>query len=208
MSLFARLSELPEGHAECRTDFDKRYTNTYMIDYSEEKPKVLLNRGLDGGTIHFRMKNTTSYLIDGRKDHPIEPFMPKPGYYNSKMNILYIYKTPNRQWKRSFSSGIYRVNNELATDKNNWFDIIEGILDNKYVHLDMISNELFSKFAITPQFAVKPDCHLYYKEFIIGKMNFQKYQINLLEPELKQEIVDFFKHHGVYKWKLNLTPQE
>lgn len=209
MSLFARLSELPNGHADERNDFDKRFNHTYLINYEKkEKPEVLLNRGLDGYYVHFRRKSGETYVVDGRKDFPIEPFMPKTGYYNSNLNLFYIYKTPARQWKRSICSSIYRINTELTIHKDNWYDLIEGILNKQYVHIDYINNPLFSKYAITPNFAVKPDLNLYYKEHVIASINFQSKEIKLMEQELKQELLDFFKHHGIYKWKLNLTPQE
>ena len=208
MSLFARLSELPDDHPDQRGDFDKRYLLTYMVNNIGKTPEIVLYRNREDWKCILNKLDGDRLYIDGRKDCDIQPFMPKPGYYNSDLNLLYIYKTPNRQWKRSFCSGIYKIINNIGTEKERWHIFAQAILEAKYLELDHIVSPLMSKYAITRHFAINEDCILHYKKHPIALLNFNHMEIQLIEPELKQELMDFFKYNRITKWKLNPTMPE
>ena len=72
--------------------------------------------------------------------------------------------------------------------------------------------KLFANVAINKHFLINTDTNgetrLFYKEYSIGSLDFDKKEVTLLQKQLKQEVLDLFKYTGIKTWMLNLTATE
>lgn len=211
MNILSRLTDLPEHHENRAEDFDRRYQHTYMIHTGTPIPRPVLYLGREGSSLHFQFTDGSSHIINGNQDdNSIQPFLPQVGYYNKLGNPFYLYKNPSRQWKRSFCNGIYAVMGTRLEPRNIWGTYAECILKQEYAHLDEITNPLFTNIALNRKYAIQPKTSgaavLLYKQYEIGTLDFSRKEVCLLQPALRQELQDLFKHSGVTKWNLKLTP--
>src|SRR5574343_109144 len=108
ISVFAKLTDLPEGHEQIVNDFSKRYYRTYMVLNGEI---VLIQENTANELYYDKMigGNITRQVINIRDINSLEIFLPEIGYYNTAVGLIYIYKQPKRQWQRSFSRNIYAI---------------------------------------------------------------------------------------------------
>jgi len=205
----AKLTDLPEGHEGIRTDFDKRYTNTYMVDVVDNKPRIVFFIGCDANSYHFRdvlTDNTTIYTK--QSDVNITPFLPGVGYYNVQGIPMYLYKVPQKQWKRSFCTSIYvtpTLPGRYNTDPR-WKALAVEALHPSYAHLDEISKKIFSFVAVSKKFAIQQDeqsnINLLYRQYVVGRLDFNLRTITVVQPIFLQEIQDLLKYTGVQTWNL------
>jgi len=210
MSLYAKLTDLPDGHAQQKDEFDRRYQGTHLLQTVGNTRRTLYVIGRDGRFIHTRLDNEETFLIDGTTPQPeIDVFLPQVGYYNKQGTAFYLVKRPSRQWRRSFCAGIYAIQGIPYEPRQGITQFAECIAQQQYAKLDEIINPLFANVAINSKYAIRTNAQnrstLLYKQYEIGFLDFQKKEVILQQPSLLQEVRDLFKYTGTEKWKLNAT---
>lgn len=86
-------------------EFDKKFGNTYCLVNGRIETIAFLRNG----SLLTRYKEENCLY---NEDTPvtIEPFLPETGLYqNGSTQLYYLYRIPNRQWKKSFHTENYRV---------------------------------------------------------------------------------------------------
>jgi len=212
MNFLAKLTDLPEGHEYIRSDFEKRYLNTYLVETLNGKQRIVFFIGNDRETWHFRdciTNETTIYRANAEVD--MVPFLPQVGYYNIHGKPIYIFKNPQKQWKRSFCNSIYTTDatqmERGRTDNTiTWKEYALEMLHPVYAHLDELTKKLYAYVALNRMFALqaneKGQHNLVYRQYVVGCLNFKERTIKVLQPTFLQEIQDLLKHTGVQTWKL------
>ena len=205
---WSRLTDLPNGHRDIFADLDKRYKRTYLL--RENKEVVYYYENYDDRNIVMKPRKGGSYLLSNVDVTDIKPFLPKVGYYNLPTGPVYLIKSPDRQWKRSFSPNIYQILGATRDDlahipQSGWWDIAEQSLNPSYAHMDHISIELFANVAISPNFAVqkvnnKPT--LIYRQLPVAVLDFNKRTVIVTHKTFQQEILDLFKYTGIVTWNI------
>jgi len=214
MTFLSRLTDLPEGDDGLYADFDKRYLNTYLQlnDGGTRRPIYYIGR--EGACLHlqdFTKADTILWRAATKPDLDIQPLLPAVGYYNVGGTPAYLYKVPQKQWKRSMCAGIYSGPNRNAFGARTeleraWQALAIEVMKPTYAKLDEITRKLFSYVALTPKFAVQEDnkhrMSLLYRQYVVGELLFDKKEVRLLQPALQQEVLDLFKYTGVKEWTL------
>ena len=205
MSTLSKLTDLPDNDPQQRHDFERRYVSTYIL--VDGVPAYC--RGFDGNTIIFYDMKGESFLWDTKKepDKDVKPFLPETGYYNVAGVVTYLYKYPQRQWRRSFCVGLYTSDTYIIREGvGNIRQLVKDIIAEVYTSLDSITNPLFARVALNKKFAVNSNedniATLYYRKFPIATLDFTTFTVNLTAPTMKQEVLDLFKYTGVTKWKI------
>ena len=203
MSTLSKLTDLPDNDPQQRHDFERRYVSTYIL--VDGVPAYC--RGFEGNTIIFYDMKGGSFLWDTKKepDKDVKPFLPETGYYNVAGVVTYLYKYPQRQWRRSFCGGLYNSDLYPIRDGAQMRDIVREIYKNVYTSLDSVCHPLFARVAINKEFAVKTSdgvSRLYYRNYAIATLDFSDFRVKLTAPEMLQEVIDLFKYTGVTKWKI------
>lgn len=212
MSIFAKLTDLAEQHLQTTEDFNRRYNETYLLYQEKDKaPEIVYCDALRGSWIRIYRNREQLIEVNGNADDVIlTPYLPKVGYYNTPEGPIYLYKSPKKQYRRSFCNGIYITaaprRNGVNIARVDWNAIAQATFKQEYVHLDEITNKLFANIAISPEFVVtannKGIATLLYKRYEIAQMDFNSREIRVIQPKLQQEICDYFKYNGVQTWKL------
>jgi len=211
MNCFAKLTDLPETSDLIRSDFEKRYLNTYMRQTIDSKERIVYFIGFDGSNAHFRDSQSGKTAIHSiREDVALDTFLPNVGYYNVMGRPMYLYKNPQKQWKRSFCNSIYVTDapgmNGRQDNATAWRDIALEVMKPVYAHLDELTKKLYAYVALTKKFAIAADpqgnMNLLYRQYTVGRLDFASHIITVLQPTLKQEIMDLLKYTGVTTWKL------
>lgn len=214
MSLLHKLTDLPDNHRDQMSDMERRYHGTFLI--KTDNNLVLQYAGADRTQLHFNDPQTGKTLIvDGHQEHPIEPFLPKIGYYNIKGVPYYLVKIPQRQWKRSFCSAIYAI---LDNDGNNTYSrsfssaAVPFLAKPEYASLDQISSSLFANIAVSRNFAILKTndnvATLVFRKYKIGILDFESRTVLVSQASLMQEVLDLFKSTRIITWKLRQTNTE
>lgn len=204
MSTLSKLTDLPDNDPQQRHDFERRYVSTYIL--VDGVPAYC--RGFDGNTIIFYDMKGESFLWDTKKepDKDVKPFLPETGYYNVAGVVTYLYKHPQRQWRRSFCSGLYTTDTiSLREGTGNIRAIIRELMAPMYVTLDNLLSPVFARVALNKQFAVRTIddvATLFYRNYPIATLDFNTFTVKLTAKTMKQEVLDLFKYTGVTKWKI------
>ena len=212
MSTCAKLTDLPDGHELQTQDFDKRYQNTYLL--VEGTPMEFIGR--EGIKYHFQdtTKQNKPYIwnVKEKPNLDIVPFLPAIGYYNVGGVPIYLYKVPQKQYKRSFCSSIYTsssINRGLTTRTDQataWKPIVLEAANPTYALLDEIVKPIFAYVALNRQFAIQTNAtnglNLIYRQYQIGELDFKEKCIQVFQPTFYQEVQDLLKYTGVRKWNL------
>ena len=203
MSTLFKLTDLPDNDPKQRHDFERRYVGTYML----VNGVPCYCRGVDGSTIIYLDIHGNAVTWDVKKDPEadVTVYLPKTGYYNVDGNVLYLYKHPQRQWRRSFCGGLYNSDLYPIRDGAQTRTIVREIYKNVYTSLDSVCHPLFARVAINKEFAVKTSdgvSRLYYRNYAIATLDFSDFRVKLTAPEMLQEVIDLFKYTGVTKWKI------
>jgi len=213
MNCYARLTDLPENDPQIQNDFDKRYQHTYLRLTDKEGVRAISYIGRDGNSFHFAGLDNQPTLIHKMGTHPdlcIEPLLPDVGYYNVSGVPVYLYKVPQRQWKRSFCKNIYYTPTTPTTSRQQtdqfWHNLAKAVINPVYAKLDEITKKIFSYVALNHKFAIQEaptgEMCLLYRQYVVGTLDFNTKTVQLLQPVLEQEVRDFFKYTGVQEWKL------
>jgi len=216
MNPFEKFIDLPASDEQFINDMDKRYNRTFvLIQLKKESPLGLFevqNRVGDG---IYRFVGPIDTNIDIKKNTvgDVQAFMPETGYYQYTNGAFYIYKDPQRQWKRSFCSNIYVITSPMNTldnwsrlDNNTWRKMADAILTTKYVSLDKVTNNQNCNIALNKSFACAIDNndqpHLCYRRVPIGNLDIQNKVITNVPDVIKQEVIDLLQRTGVKLWTL------
>jgi len=212
MTSFARLTDYPPNHPSIRDDMQRRYENTYMTIEQKGEKIVVCYIGSNSNKFSFSMSDGN--FIDFRPTDAdvIDVLLPKVGYYNVNGNPIYLVKYPQRQWKRSLCSSIYKILSPINTNNNRnhpadiWYALGKESLSPIYASLDDIKINLFANVAISLKFVVAKDqfdvpC-LMYKRYKVAELDFANRTVIVTQPLLRQEIQDLFKYTGVRTWTL------
>lgn len=205
MTFLSNLTDLPENDRNIYTDFDRRYQQTYLQCTYPDGVHILYFRGRDGTQLHFTdITNQTAFIWNNTlPDIEITTFLPKTGYYNVEGGIIYVYKFPHRQYKRSFCTGIYAMTGDTPRSIES---VALAIVKADYVELDEVTHLLFAKIAISKKFAIQSKnnkVYLYYKQYPIALLDFVTKTISMVQQNMLQEVKDLFQYTGVKRWKLN-----
>ena len=208
MKLFARLTDLPDNHPDIAADIQKRYSSTY-INY---KGQAAFVHNVRGSGVPIQLINGTEYNLNLNADdsQDVNLITPKTGYYNVGGNPVYVTKSPERQWKRSFGKHIYRIysplyGKELVASPALWFNTAQEIIKPEYAKLSDIKNTLFANVAVNRNFVVvsiNKIPYLGYKRYPVAELDFNFKRMRLLQSPLKQEILDLLKRTGDLQWDL------
>ena len=205
MSTLSKLTDLPDGHDKIYDDLDKRFTNTWML--LNGTPAFC--RGRDGNSVYFIYVNGYEKIWNIVKEPNIDlvPFLPPTGYYNVDGQPLYMYKNPQKQWRRSFCGQIYmnNIGMRMGDTSSSTRRLIKAIFEPVYATLNDIVNPLFVRVALSHYFAIIPDgeiVQLHYRTFPIAKLDFSTMSVEVTTPTMYQEVQDLFKRTGVYRWKM------
>ena len=202
MNTFEKLTALPINHNLFRDDWDKRYNHTYML-YNDE---VVYVEGRDGYTVYLLTNGKGSVTLDMTDNKPVnlKPWLPDTGYYcNDKFVIIDLVCNPQRQWKRSFTTSIYKDNSGLImrlTQGIQWCDAIH----NPTYHKEPIKSKATQNkdlMCISKDLLLL-DKSIYYRGLIIGEVNFEKKQLKLSYPYFTQEVNDILYRKGLKEWNL------
>lgn len=209
MKLFAKLTDLPDGHPDIIPDMQKRYVGSYM-KYGDLA--VYVNNVSNQGNCVFSDLMGREFVIDhqAEDENQLVPYLPKVGYYNVNGNPVYIAKHPERQWRRSFGKHIYQLMQTMdgllqQFGNNVWGQIAQEAINPEYVRLSDINHKLFANIALSHEFAVvmqNKTPWLVYKRYPIGTLDITKKQIKLTQPLLRQEVMDMLKRNGDVTWAL------
>ena len=212
MSILAKLTDLVENHPQTQEDFNRRFHETYLVyKHNDDPEEIMYCDGVRGNQIRLYRDKEQLVVVDGfDKRDILRPFLPKVGYYNTPSGPVYLYKTPRKQYRRSFCNGIYTATgpkrNEDLVQRVNWNNLAQTCLKQEYVHLDDITSKLFANIAINREFVITANksgiSTLLYKRYEIAQLDFNLRTIRIIQPKLQQEIWDYFKYNGVKTWKL------
>ena len=216
MNSFEILTDLPQNNEHFDSDMEKRYYKTCILvkkPKSNEFKVAFVNNKHDKFLYEFRIKETL-YNVDIRGKDFIEaiPFLPETGYYTYNNNVIYLYKNPQRQWKRSFCSNIYIATSPAnfldhfgRIDDITWQNIAIEILNPKYQSLDKL-NDNYTQVAINRSFAGIQDYdknyHLVYRRIPIGKLDLEDKSIVDIPDVMKQEVSDMLSRNNLLHWKM------
>ena len=211
MTFLLRLTDLPEGNENIASDFEKRYLSTYLQQYmSNGERRIIYFEGRSGSNYQFWVPSDNSRFLFQPKldeDLDIRPLLPDVGYYNVQGHPKYLYKVPQKQYKRSFCSSTYTIAGAgMTREGNSWTMMAQTVLDPMYAKLDEITKKLFSYIALTPKFAIQENdkgrSQLLYRQYPVGVLHFKERAIEVIQPTMYQEVMDLFKSTGVQTWKL------
>lgn len=217
MNCFELLTDLPQNNENFNSDMDKRYRQTHILvkdSKSKEFIVAYVRSMMDTYIYDFRI-NGKVVNVDIRNPPYIEakPFLPETGYYTyNGSQAIYIYKNPQRQWKRSFCNSIYSVNspaNFLANygrmDDTTMQVMAKQIHEPVYYTMDSFPKEMKS-FAINIAFACVKDYediwHLVYRRIPIGKIDFKEKLITDIPEIMKQEVMDMLVRNNLQLWTM------
>lgn len=217
MHFLQKLTDLPPTHNLVFEDMQRRYQGT-LLKYTPEKGDAFPIRyeQKDGHNILFTKENGDLFFVDYQKDYPITPLLPKIGYYNVGGNPIFLIKLPQRQWKHSFCSGIYRaiglmgkVDTRLTPQQ--WFELAKETINPQYVSLDDLTHPLFVNIALNRNLCISKinlqsipsKTGLFYKRYLIGYLDYNSKVVHIIQPTLRQEVIDYFKYQRIKQWNLN-----
>lgn len=213
MSILQQLTSLPDTQLNQQiADFSKRYDGTNML-FTGTLKGIPFENSLFYVKIrypHLRLTNITDeYFIDVREKFSLIPYLPKIGYYNYLGKCLFLAKKPQKQYKRSICSSIYRMYNPNKDTRlgvtDDLFSVTLETLNPSYVPLDSLTHPLLTNIAINRFFAItsyKNKNFLTYRCCAIAELDYTSMTIKPTHEIMRQEIVDFLKRTGVTKWKL------
>jgi len=213
MSILQQLTSLPDTQLDQQVaDFSKRYDGTSMLFTGIIKEKSYENAlfYVKLRYPHLRLTSVTDeFMIDVRSSFSLVPYLPKVGYYNYLGKCLFLAKKPQRQYKRSACSSIYRMyspNKDTTIGiTDDFYSVVLETLNPSYVPLDTLTHPLLTNIAINRFFAVtsyKNKNFLTYRCCAIAELDYTTMTIKPTHEIMRQEIVDFIKRTGVTKWKL------
>ena len=212
MSTLAKLTDLLDRHEQLHQDFDKRYTHTWLllngrpVQYAGRNDEYYLFKDIMGADIIWKPRE--------KPEIDLELFLPDVGYYNSPTGPQYLYKAPQKQWKRSFCASIYQakgVGSDNPYIRRTEMDtilrrLIPSIMTPEYIKLDQLSSNVFGNVALSKEIALLTNVEnvttLCYRTYPIADVDFKKKQIEMTQPTLFQEVLDYFTQTGVISWKL------
>jgi hypothetical protein len=206
MSFLAELTDFDtDDHPYAISDFSKRYLRTYLL--YEGKPALVHN--VEERFINFKFLLDKSYKLYhiGAPNLNIQPLLPKVGYYNVQGKPVFLYKNPQKQYKRSFCSSTYTTDEptlramDRTTLTSYWEDLAQATINPDYAHLDELQRSILGYVALNLKFAIQGNI-LLYRKYPIGILNFQTRTLTIQQPLLMQEVQDLFQYTEVQTWKL------
>ena len=206
------LTDLPDGHPQQLLDFDQRYSNTTLLYTTAEGERHLVNySGQEHGKIFLYRSGADLIELSVKSQPDIKPWLPAIGYYNVGSIPFYLLKTPGRQYKRSMCPGVYKLypTNFLMRDVNSrdyWHHLVQQTLAPIYMHMDQVVSKACTDVALSREFAISSvranQPLLHYRQYPIGNLDYESRSVIILQPALKQEVMDFFKNTGVKQWNI------
>lgn len=101
---FSRIMDLPPSGLLFE-EVRKKLIKTYVI--MNDTPVYLLSIDEDYSLEYIEREGIES-TVQCDDVHTIEVFMPPSGIYNTERGTMYLWKTGDRQWRKSFCNDIYR----------------------------------------------------------------------------------------------------
>lgn len=216
MNPFEKFIDLQAFDEQFINDMDKRYNRTFiLIQRKKELPLELfeVRDRMEDST--YRFVGPTDIDIDIKKNTivDVQTFMPETGYYQYTNGAFYIYKYPQRQWKRSFCSNIYVMTSPMNTldnwsrlDNNTWRKMADAILTTKYSSFDKVTENKKCNIALNKSFACAVDHNdnpfLCYRRVPIGKLDIECRVISDVPEIMQQEVLDLLQRTSVKQWTL------
>lgn len=208
-----QLIQLPIKHQDFYNDFTKRYKGTFLwIQRRGDKEPTLhkICNFIQESTYETIDLNNQVHSFD-LKDQSLsyDIFLPDTGYYQLQDNSCYIYKYPQRQWKRSFCESIYQLSytSNMILRQDNWRSILKEMIKNTYTSLNNITQlKTQQSKVLSPQFVCmqigSDSTRLFYRTIYIGDINFKEKLITLIHPIIEQEVLDLLKRTKSLDWNV------
>ena len=200
MNIFAKLTDLPDNAPleQIKSDFMKRFQGTVLWDNKNNIP-ILVQRFNDNGLLTCYTDNGSENISLYTKESDLSVYLPDVGYYMLGGRPFYLYKRPRRQFTRSFHGHIYALHPSYSI-----LHIIKEILHSKFTNLNNLKKPdycILSRF-----FALKPyndkEGTLFYRDFNLGQLDFNKKTIKLDYPIYLQEVQDLLYRTGATRWTI------
>jgi len=208
MTLYHALTDHKEGteFGVIRDDFNRRYSDTYMILAGTNLPESLYYiEGLrgDGSLTYLSWDTGDRYHLNYKDITLLKPWHPTPGYYQINSRCIYLNKRVSRQWRRSFSSSTYSYD----LDHNKVILLYRSSLQpNKVYSLDDIDEDS-PKIKLTDSLAcgwsdAVNSLVIFYEDHPIAKVKPDSKKIKPLVDAFKQELLDYIKRFNLLKWEV------
>ena len=155
-------------------DMAKQYIDTYISILKDGiRVPVYVNEIRKDGIIigSLCIGNVwTPTKLDIYKDQLLLEF-PELGYFNTEKGLIYVYRTPERQWRRGLNDKVVTICGNM--DKLSSTAIISAIFNPRYYTLDALAEntELDAGIAISRKLAVKRENSaliVYHNDITIG----------------------------------------
>jgi len=216
MNPFEKFIDLQASDEKFINDMDKRYNRTFiLIQRKKDSPLELfeVHDRIDDSIYRFIGTSDININIKENTVVDVQAFMPETGYYLYNHGAFYVYKYPQRQWKRSFCSNIYVMTSPMNTldnwsrlDNSTWRKMADAILTTKYVSLDKVVDNKTCNIALNKSFACAVDHndqpHLCYRRVPIGDLDIENKVITNVPDVIKQEVMDLLQRTGVKLWTI------
>ncbi len=200
-------------------DFDRKFRNTFFtIKDVKEIPNNTVVEFLQYTDKNLCIFNSISYgKIALKYDHiwdKIEIFFPEIGLYNLDKTFIFFSRNPQRQWKRNPTHGNCSIEspvlsfiseNKLNSRINleSFTQIKQSVFPTLKEATDLLQNQevlgvaLSTRFGLTFSQTTKL-FHIWFHKTIIGTLDLKTKAIQTYAPNLKQEVIDFFRKEGFY----------
>ena len=206
MNILQKLTDLPVTHERFFEDFDKRYVNTFLIVDHKLTNNLLFLIQRDGEMLYFRddTDKTYKYPIFDEK-LTLHLFMPVVGYYNHHQGPIYVQKSPQRQWKRSFCYPLYSIRKLDGTEmpRRQYPTIVSYLRDPHYISLDEVSiGDVALNKHIVIQWNSPNTADILYDMQKIASIDKTTRRISNINSTFEQEIKDYLKYNRITKWNM------
>jgi hypothetical protein len=215
MNTFETLTALTRTHDSFRSDFERRYHNTYILLMTPSTKGELVPHFVSGqvSTYVYRFRNVLSgkdididitVKDDNEETYKARVFIPEAGYYILNGEVFYICQRPTRQWQRSFNGRNYNIF-ALSNGKqyrNPSAEQVRAIFEKNHISLD--NAQPHCEHVLTTKLCIQPNkdntSNLLYRRVKIGTLDFDKKSITLTCDLIRQELIDILKRTGVCTW--------
>ena len=201
MTIWSDLADLPEGDHQIINDFDKRYTNSFLLITVRGETIPVKYNGMNGNNKHsFTDVNNLQYELGDKTKNSVAVWFPPVGCYNINGMGCTFWILPERQWKRA------PCKDNTSID---WYSGQHSVLTLAYFHecwtnkyptiqqcFAFLQDKQNTSIAFSIRYALvkhTQTLYLYHHDVPIGI--YQDGKFNPIIPEFTQDITDFYRRH-------------
>lgn len=201
--------------AQISDDIDRRFYRTILLGNINGNESIFYIDKFradvpDHITVYDMEDNNKEYRVKINEDHNWRIYMPKVGYYNINGSLYYLAKIPAKQYKRSFSPGMYKVTNPIVMEPVLTTQLMDNTIVNAiykpiYGDINEIRENYFNTLAFSRNFAAtkrNSKVVLLYRKLIIATIAINKKEICANSKLFIQEISDFLRETNNMHWKI------